>query len=377
MDGNTWFMSSLNDTYETGETEYLHFPSVASKGRLLCLAGRSISNGTMNSYALALPHGLPRYAKLLSGLTFVSDTYYDYENLWHGLSAVVPFAAWHRRKGCAMPARWVLYHEGELRSRMGTWVSNVTAATFGQETNIERFERSDDGPSCFEEAVVFRHNEGKMTRERKVKVYDMMRCKARAYCNVRRNVEDLKNIRITLFFRVGARAFKDEEGVIKIFERECKKVKGCHVKVARPNNLTFCDQVKLMTETDILVSSHGAQLTNMFFMDKNSSIMEFYPKGWRELAGAGQYVYRWLASYSGMAHRGAWYDPNGDPCPYNVTSRCMSFYKNKLIGHDEASLTNWTITVLKEERQRKLRIINGRHLKPTSSCDCDISMQVA
>ncbi|XP_008795221.2 uncharacterized protein LOC103711030 [Phoenix dactylifera] len=373
MEGNTWFMSSLNDTYEAGETEFLHFPSKERDGRLLCLAGSDPSNGTRNSYTLAPPDALPRNAKLLSGLTYVSDTYYDYDNLWHGLSAVVPFVAWHRRKGCVRPARWVLYHRGELRTRMGPWVAALMKAVFGQEVAIERFEKSQEGPICFEEAVVFRHNEGSMARERREEVYDMMRCKARAYCGISTAVGGLNAVRLTLLLRTGARSFKDEPAVIRIFGRECMRVDACQLKVARPNNLTFCDQVKLLSETDILASTHGAQLTNMFFMDKNSSLMEFFPKGWLELAGVGQYVFRWIASYSGMKHQGAWNDPQGDHCPHNETRRCFSFYKDRQLGHDETFFANWTARVLNEVKEHKLKQAFKRNAQTPlaeGSCQC-------
>ena len=69
MEGNTRFMSSLNDTREENEAEYLYFPSQASKGRL------DKADGTKNSYALAWPEALPNSVTLLKGLTFVSDTY--------------------------------------------------------------------------------------------------------------------------------------------------------------------------------------------------------------------------------------------------------------------------------------------------------------
>ena len=61
-----------------------------------------------------------------------------------------------------------------------------------------------------------------------------------------------------------------------------------------------------MRSTDILASPHGAQLTSMFFMDKNSSVMEFFPKGWLELAGAGQHVFQWVGISSGIRHTGTW-----------------------------------------------------------------------
>lgn len=89
-----------------------------------------------------------------------------------------------------------------------------------------------------------------------------------------------------------------------------------------------------MRKTDILISPHGAQLTNMILMNRNSSVMEFFPKGWLELAGIGQYVHHWLASWSGMRHQGAWRDPDGPPCPYSPDDRrCMSVYKGGTIGY--------------------------------------------
>ncbi|KAK9266160.1 hypothetical protein L1049_000006 [Liquidambar formosana] len=242
--GHTWFMSSMYDTHVEGEVQYQHFPSESSKGRLLCLMGRDRHDGMHNSYALAWPDSLPNNATFMKGLTFVSYNHYNYDNIWHGLSAMVPFVAWHRKNGCALPARWILYH----------WAFD---------------EVGDDGPACFEEAVVMRHNEGGMSRERRIEVYDLLRCKARMACNVSlegRGVEvsdrGVPVIGMTMFMRTGPRSFRNESAVVRIFERECAKVDACRFMVAYSNNLTFWEQVKLMSLTDILVSPHGAQLTN-------------------------------------------------------------------------------------------------------------------
>lgn len=109
-----------------------------------------------------------------------------------------------------------------------------------------------------------------------------------------------------------------------------------------------------MSLTDILISPHGAQLTNMFFMDRNSSVMEFFPKGWLKLAGVGQYVYHWIASWSGMKHQGAWRDPNGEKCPYSEDDRrCMSFFKSGKIGYNETYFSEWARNVLNEVKTRK------------------------
>ncbi|CBI38223.3 unnamed protein product, partial [Vitis vinifera] len=352
--GHTWFMSSMHDTRVEGEVQYQQYPSAASRGRLLCIKGRDTHDGVWNSYALAWRDALPRNATVLKGLTFVSYNHYNYDNIWHGLSAMMPFVAWHLRQGqCAVPTRWVLYHWGELRMKMGPWVKSLIQATFGGSVNIEEFGDSGD--------------EG-----RRLEVYDMMRCKARKYCNVRIEGRGLAVIGLTMLMRTGARSFRNESAVVRIFQRECRKVEGCRLTVAYSNNLTFCQQVKLMSLTDILVSPHGAQLTNMFLMDRNSNVMEFFPKGWLKLAGVGQYVYHWIASWSGMKHEGAWRDPNGDDCPYPEDDRrCMSIYKNGRIGYNDTFFEEWARNILVEVKTRKMEeALNKNNAVVLGGCAC-------
>ncbi|KAG6536586.1 hypothetical protein ZIOFF_001644 [Zingiber officinale] len=369
----TWFMSSFNDSFDDdGDSQYLYFPSMTSNGRLLCLSARDVSDGTRNSYALAWPEALPDAAALFPGLTFVSDTFYDYDNLWHGLSALLPFASWHQRKQCVVPARWVLFHQGELRTTMGKWVRTLAEAAVG-EVRIEDFGSGGGtgGMACFEKALVFRHNEGAMKKQRRRAVYAGMRCRARAHCGVvgdRREEDSTVTIRLTLLLRLGSRAFKNESAVMGIFERECAKVEGCRVQVAWGNNMTFCDQVKLMRETDVLVSPHGAQLANLFLMEEKSSIMEFYPKGWNKLAGEGQYVYRWMADWAGMQHKGSWQDPEEVECADADQLKCFSLYKDGKIGVDEKYFAQWGATVLEEAKE--LKLTNGRLHIPSTPCPC-------
>ncbi|KAK6136469.1 hypothetical protein DH2020_029765 [Rehmannia glutinosa] len=374
LQGHTWFMSSMLDTHEKGEVQFQEFPSKASKGRILCLKGKDTHDGSWNSYALAWPQALPPNATLMKGLTFVSYNHYNYDNIWHGLSAVVPFVAWHIKNKCASrPVRWVLYHWGELRTTMGPWLSSLMEATFGEPLNIEKFDRIEGGPACFEQAVVMRHNEGGMSREKRLQVYDLLRCKARIFCNISLvNENGFPVIGMTMFMRTGPRSFKNEYAVIGIFRNACRKVDGCKLIVAYANNLTFCQQVKLMSLTDILVSPHGAQLTNMFLMDRNSSVMEFFPKGWLKLAGIGQYVYHWIASWSGMNHRGAWRDTGGERCPFPEDDRrCMSIYKNARIGCNESYFSEWARNVLSDVKLRKAHNISKKSRNPvSSSCAC-------
>ncbi|KMZ71967.1 hypothetical protein ZOSMA_171G00470 [Zostera marina] len=358
MYGHTWFMSSINDTIEDNMPLYIHFPSNHTNGRVLCLAGNDRSNGTKNSYALAWRDSLPHGAKLLGGLTIVSDTFYGHNNLWHGQSAVLPIVGWYNMKKVE-PARFVLYHKGELRSSRGKWVQSVVDIVFGKRIAYETF---DDGrtqprrhPTCFEEAVVLRHNEGGMPKLKRREVYDLIRKSARKHCNISNTSRSPRTVGLTLFLRKGSRSFKNDSAVIEVFKKECDKVGGCKLGVISPDNLSFCDQVKLMSETDVLVTQHGAQLTNLIFMDRNSSVMEFFPKAWLEYAGVGQYVFHWMADWAGMRHEGAWRDEmdeakdiKEDRCSFPPKeSRCFTYYKDRQIGHNQTYLAHWACQVLR------------------------------
>ncbi|XP_074332615.1 uncharacterized protein LOC141670583 [Apium graveolens] len=372
QEGHTWFMSSMNDTTEKGEVQYQQFPSNSSKGRLLCIKGHDNHDGAWNSYGLAWPEALPRNATLMKGLTFISNSHYGHDNLWHGLSAMVPFVAWKIKNECATPSRWILYHWGEARYKMGIWLKNLMEATYSESINIQTFEGfGDDEPLCFEKAVVMRHDEGGMYGENIMQAYDLIRCKARIYCNVSLEDNIEGRIGMTLFMRTGARSFWNESEVVRIFTKECLKVEGCQILVAHSDNLTFCEQVQLMRSTDILVSPHGAQLTNLFLMDKNSSVMEFYPKGWLKLAGFGQYVYKMMSSWSGMKYQGAWRDPDGENCPYTEDDRCFSsFYKDGKIGYNETFFAEWGSNVLDEVKRKKTEEASQRRLNDNHRCLC-------
>lgn len=235
-------------------SKYFTFAVQASGGRVLCFRGHDTHDGAWNSYALAWPDTLPQNSTLMDGITFISYNHYDYHNIWHGLSAMMPFVAWHIKSQCAAPKRMILYHWGELRGSVAPWVKTLLEATFSSQFDIVNFDgvarqgddEDHDSPFCFEEAVVMRHNEGGMSRDKRMETYDLMRCKARMYCNVSslqgRRSRGLK-IGMTMLMREGTRAFRNPLTVVGIFEKECKKVEGCKLLVAYPHNLTFCEQV--------------------------------------------------------------------------------------------------------------------------------------
>lgn len=126
---------------------------------------------------------------------------------------------------------------------MGMWVRELAGVATGGEVRVVGGEE-EGRVVCFEEAVVVRRGDEGMSGGRKEEVYDMMRCRGREYCGLGRKEEgSLGEVRMTLFFRVGFRSFKNEKVVKGVFERECGRVEGCRVRVVWATNLTFCEQV--------------------------------------------------------------------------------------------------------------------------------------
>ncbi|KAH9330943.1 hypothetical protein KI387_003051, partial [Taxus chinensis] len=288
---HTWFMSTLRGKNENGNLVYFYFPSAISNDRILCVQGRHATDGSQNSYGFAWKMQLPPNSTLLPGLTFVSDNYYDYNNPWHSLTALAGFASWYKGNECASPDRLVLYHWGELVKTMGSWISNIMHASLGRHVEVDSLEHG-DGPVCFEKAVVTRQGLGPMSLDKRILLFDLIRCKARKFCNVsagQRFINGVQVVNLTLLARTGSRSFRNESVVLNALEKECRKVAGCNFRIVHIANLSFCDQISVMSMTDILATVHGAQLTDMIFMDKNSSVMEMFPRGWFELAGNGQY----------------------------------------------------------------------------------------
>lgn len=97
-----------------------------------------------------------------------------------------------------------------------------------------------------------------------------------------------------------------------------------------------------MSRTDVLVSVHGAQLTNMVFMSPGGRVMEMFPKGWLELAGRGQFIYKYFAEWIGLHHQGYWRDLEHADCPFgNDGVRCMTHYKDLPVGINVTHISTW------------------------------------
>ena len=110
-----------------------------------------------------------------------------------------------------------------------------------------------------------------------------------------------------------------------------------------------------MSRTDILISAHGGQLTNMIFMSPGGRVMEMFPGGWLEVAGRGQFVYKSLASWIGLHHEGYWRDTSTAPCPTPKDVKvCRSYYKDQPIGINVTHIGNWLREVIHRFRSMPL-----------------------
>ncbi|XP_077234275.1 uncharacterized protein LOC143876460 [Tasmannia lanceolata] len=346
----TWFMSTLTGHSINGMPEHFIFPSHPPNNKILCI------NSHKKSYTLAAAKNtFPANTTILRGLTFVADSFYDYENPWHSLNSLSVFFSWMMDKGCPKPTRFVILKNGEVIKNVGGWIYAVLKACLGGEVVIDSLENYE--VVCFEKAVVFRRGLGKMSSERRHGLFEMIRCKAWKFCNVSKRSEGeegSQGVRISLIGREGKRSFRNESEVKLVMERECNKVVGCRLELIHLKNMTFCDQVKLMRNTDILATTHGAQLSNMMFMPKGRSVMEMFPKGWLEGAGIGQYIYQWFADWSQMNYEGSWRDTDGLDCQRSKRSpSCFLMQKDQQVGLNETYLAEWTNIVIQRIAERR------------------------
>ena len=60
-------------------------------------------------------------------------------------------------------------------------------------------------------------------------------------------------------------------------ERLLLEIKDLTLKVVTMDSLSFEEQVRIMAETDLLISPHGAGLTNSIFMQQERAVLELFP----------------------------------------------------------------------------------------------------
>ncbi|KAG0566538.1 hypothetical protein KC19_7G070900 [Ceratodon purpureus] len=338
------FLSDMPDRgMAQGPPQLFEFPSALSNGRLLCFLGNSTSNGTRNFYTYTWEDALSRDHIFLEGTTLISETQYDFENPWHSMYNLVQFVYWKKVNGCAHADRLLLYHWSELRRRMGGWITQVFTAA-GLPVVPYQMEVG-DRPICFQRAVVSRTGIGGVPHTDLQEIFTEVRCLVRQYCKIpvtSFKQSEKQRVRITLMARNGTREWKNQTEWEAVIAAECGRIQGCEWSTMHISTLTFCEQAEIMSRTDILVSVHGAQLTNMIFMSPGGRVMEMFPKGWLELAGHGQFIYKHLAEWLGVSHEGYWRDLDHADCPFgNDNVRCMTHFKDLAVGINVTHISAW------------------------------------
>lgn len=144
------------------------------------------------------------------------------------------------------------------------------------------------------------------------------------------------------------------------------------------SNLCGSWQVSLLSNTDIVVSVHGVQMTNIIFMTPGSRVMEFLPRGWLRYAGDSQKAFEWIPKWVGLEHEGCWEDTEGPECPFPEIKgdiRCSLFVKNREVGLNATHLARWTRNVLRrsaDAKRQKVDIlqyeIDAHHQTRQQSC---------
>ncbi|KAH7296349.1 hypothetical protein KP509_26G020200 [Ceratopteris richardii] len=366
--------------------------------RLLCLRGNSTSDGTSNSYALANKNQIPMAIALIPGVTLISETVWDYKNPWHAMFNMLQFVYWRINGSCSIAQNLLLFHKGEFRTNATPWITSLMKACGlpWQASDLNKLASTRGGASessgrptvCFEQAVVSRRGMGTVNDLARRRVYREARCSARTSCNVhvRNTVNDMKeaermnyrrHVNVTLFMRSGARSFRDESAWERVVSEQCRASMNCSWTSLHVDDLSFCEQVEGLSHTDILISSHGAQLVNMMFMPEGGSVMEMFPRGWLELAGHGQYIYRNLANWVGVHHEGYWRDPDTPACPDPSQTRpCFSYYKSQQIGINETEISGWLINVIDKQQKGPLNFEdlledrNAENSDHNDKCEC-------
>jgi hypothetical protein len=92
-------------------------------------------------------------------------------------------------------------------------------------------------------------------------------------------------------------------------------------EVLHAEELTFAEQVSLMAETALLVSIHGAGLTNSIFMPRGSSVIEILPYkngiadyNWTRFSVKHEICYQLLADTFGLGYSFLECSHNAGPC---------------------------------------------------------------
>ncbi|KAI5069393.1 hypothetical protein GOP47_0015694 [Adiantum capillus-veneris] len=131
----------------------------------------------------------------------------------------------------------------------------------------------EEPPVCFEDAILFAGltNSGYMPN---VETHDWFRNRILEHCNVPITKANMPVRDVVIVHRPNSsRNIRNYEAVKNRLEAELQ----VPVKMAVPGPWSFCNQVKLVAEADIVLTPHGSQNANLLVVRPGSSIFEVFP----------------------------------------------------------------------------------------------------
>ncbi|KAL4237482.1 hypothetical protein ACF0H5_002198 [Mactra antiquata] len=136
--------------------------------------------------------------------------------------------------------------------------------------------------------------------------------------------------------RIAERKFKNEDEIISILESEFP---GHTLNILKAENMSLPEQLKMTSNTDVLIAMHGCVLTQILFLPKHAMVLEMYPNFWTI-----QRFFSSIAKWRNVKHQ-IWQNTNEDnEFPNHYTYVPPSVIKNFALDvrkhfacHDTAS----------------------------------------
>ncbi|MCO5567807.1 hypothetical protein L7F22_021503 [Adiantum nelumboides] len=128
-------------------------------------------------------------------------------------------------------------------------------------------------PVCFEDVILFAGstNSGYLPN---TDTHDWLRNRILSHCNVPIRKANMPVQDVVIVHRPNSsRNIRNYEAVKNILEAELQ----VPVKMAVPGPWSFCNQVKLVAEADVILTPHGSQNANLLVVRPGATIFEVFP----------------------------------------------------------------------------------------------------
>lgn len=228
--------------------------------------------------SIAEPMEGPEQARWIRGLQMVADltlmpTGRVGPNPHHEAEKVVPAILFSQLRDFANSSLYWFANPNDplMISKWSLGLLNV----FSDDLRVEYLQpvSANEAPICFEDAVLFTGvtNSGYMPN---TVMHDWFRRRVLEHCRIpvveaNTPVQDV----VIVHRPKSSRNFWNYEAVKEMLERRLH----VPVKMAVPGPWEFCEQVKLVSEADIVLTPHGSQNANLLVVRPGSIVMEVFP----------------------------------------------------------------------------------------------------